>query len=79
MTKREFDMLLYLNEHDILDLSEAARLLFVSEEEVTAAYNCLLMNGEVSEQGITAKGKTYLNEHKIDNAIILVCQRALFL
>lgn len=71
MTKREFDMLLYLNEHDILDLSEAARLLFVSEEEVTAAYNCLLMNGEVSEQGITAKGKTYLNEHKIDNAIIL--------
>lgn len=71
MTKHEFDVLLYMNDHDVMELAEAARLLFRSEDEVSTVYNKLIEEGYITEKSVTAKGRKCLEEHKIDNAIIL--------
>lgn len=71
MKKRQFDMLLYINENEVIDLEEAARKLYLPEEELHTICNELNNEGYICNGKATEKGKNYLGEHKIDNAIIL--------
>lgn len=71
MNKREFDMLLYINENTMIDLEEAARKLFLSEEQLQTICNSLEDAGFINNYNLTQKGTDYLNTHKVDNAIIL--------
>lgn len=71
MKKTEFDILLYINEHEIVDYTEAARILYRSEEEVAEIYKKLTEEGYLKESDLTPKGREILQAHKVDNAIIL--------
>lgn len=71
MTKQEFDVLLYVKEHEEIDFEEVGRIAFRAEEEVKNSYNVLSENGFVKGNCVTDKGEKFLQDHKIDNAIIL--------
>lgn len=71
MTKIQFEILRLLEEGAVLDIDYYATLLFKTPSEVLNAVNELVKNLFVNDKTITEKGKAYLNEHRIDNAIIL--------
>ena len=71
MKKVEFDVLCLTEESFPLNVNDSAKILFKSSDEIHAAYNCLKENGYVDEMGITKKGQKILDEHRIDNAVIL--------
>lgn len=71
MKKQEFDMLLYVNDNDVIDLEEAARKLFMPVDDLKIIYEQLGEAGYLSNEGLTKKGRKILEEHKVDNAIIL--------
>lgn len=71
MKKQEFDMLLYINDNEVVDLEEAACKLYLDEETLENICNSLREDDYIENFSITKKGKNCLEEHKIDNAIIL--------
>lgn len=71
MNKKQFDVLNYISENKALDLDEAARVMFESREKIEQMYFDLNEEGYLNKDNITEKGNKYLEEHRIDNAIIL--------
>ena len=69
--KLQFDVLCIKKENPLLLNDEIARILFKTEEEVEVAVNDLVDCGYIDKKGVTECGQAYLDEHKIDNAIIL--------
>lgn len=71
MKKREFDILLCLKDNKKVDFDELANKLFISGEEVEALYMNLVNEGYINNNTLTEDAVEYLEEHKVDNAIIL--------
>lgn len=71
MNKRQFDMLLYIADNNIVDLDEAAQKLFLSKDILQTLCDELNEAGFIQNYKLTQKGITYLENHKVDNAIIL--------
>lgn len=76
ISKVDFDVLLFIdncqNNNIRVNVSEIARTLFKNEQEVLDSL-AKLHNKELilDDNTITTKGKEYLENHKVDNAIIL--------
>ena len=71
MTKIEFDVLLKIKDNPRVSVGQIANELFVSietvEKSLSELYKCnMVLNGE-----LTIKAENYLQNHKINNAIIL--------
>lgn len=71
MNKIEFDILCQVAESTIFNENECSRSLFKPIGEVESAFGNLKKDGFLNEKGLTEKGLQMLNEHKIDNAVIL--------
>ena len=71
MKKSEFDILCQVAESPSFNVNDSAKALFKKPEEVEAAYDSLKDGGFIAVKGITDKGKKVLEEHRIDNAVIL--------
>ena len=71
MNKKQFDLLIYIDEHKKLDNDEIMGVLYVDEEGVKSNYDELVKEGLLKGNEVTKKGRKVLEEHKIDNAIIL--------
>lgn len=71
MTKVSFDVLIKLKEGQAYDPELFALMLAKSKDEIVTAYDILQEDGCVSDGEITAKGNQILEEHRIDNAVIL--------
>lgn len=71
MRKREFDVLVMIEENGIIDSEELACKLFIDEVQVREILDTLSNSGYIKENGLTDKAKKELEAKKIDNAIIL--------
>ena len=71
MSKAQFDVLYTIYESPSISDEEIGRKLFREEAEILDLRNELLRNGMIGLGGITSLGRQYLEEHKIDNAVIL--------
>ena len=72
MKKREFDILIQIEENPSVSVSVLSALLFRDEETIHEDIDNLIIEGYLSsDTQISSKGKKYLSNHKIDNAIIL--------
>lgn len=71
MNKIMFDILYHLYREDNLEIKSLSRKLFKPSSMIEAEYNNLLQERYVDAQGITEKGYSCLEDHKIKNAIIL--------
>ena len=71
MNKIMFDIMCQLNNNDAWDIKESARKLFKSFSIIESEYIALCNEGYVQDKMLTLKGKAYLEEHKINNAVIL--------
>lgn len=71
MTKHEFDILMYIDDHAGIVIEEAARALFRSETDILLDYNHLSERSYIQDGVLTDSGRIILMEHKIDNAVIL--------
>lgn len=69
--KISFDILNCVDENNSISQVELAARLFRPEENISKHYTDLVHGGFLSRDGVTKKGKDYLEEHRIDNAIIL--------
>ncbi|WP_139904170.1 NTP transferase domain-containing protein [Clostridium thermarum] len=71
MNKIMFDILLLLKGGENWDVKRYARKLFKPYSIIEQEYRSLVYDKYVAENKLTKKGEQYLNEHKIDNAVIL--------
>lgn len=71
MNKIMFDMMLLIKKGNQWDVKEFARKLFKPYSTVELEYRNLVHDKYIADNKLTPKGEQYLNEHKIDNAIIL--------
>lgn len=71
MKKREFDVLMYLNENEVFDKDDISRTFFIDALEVDIIYENLVNNGMIEDNHLTIHGYELLEQHKIDNAVIL--------
>ena len=71
MNNIQFNVLRMLQENISFVPAYYANLLYKAEEDVISAYNVLEQEGYLHSAKLTKKGIACLNEHKIDNAIIL--------
>lgn len=71
ISKVMFDVLSNICDNMIISYDEIARALFKEEGEIEKATIALKEIGFIDEFGITKTGMSYLEGHKIDNAIIL--------
>lgn len=71
MNKLSFDILRLLKEGIAYDLEHYACLLYKEEEEVKDAHTSLLNDGYIINDELTDIAEQVLNEHRVDNAIIL--------
>lgn len=69
--KVQFDILREIKENGIVDAKELACVVFRTIEEIEQYKSELVNNGYIQGNAITDKGNMFLEEHKIDNAIIL--------
>jgi CTP:phosphocholine cytidylyltransferase-like protein/glycine/serine hydroxymethyltransferase len=69
--KLKFDVLCLMKENINIQSEEMARILFKSEEEIVEAICNLKESKYIDVEGITDVGEEYLEEHRIDNAVIL--------
>ena len=60
MNKRQFDMLLYIADNNIVDLDEAAQKLFLSKDILQTLCDELNEAGFIQNYKLTQKGITYL-------------------
>lgn len=71
MNNVQFNLLCMVNDNIAFDSAYYASKLYKTEEDVFSAISVLESEGYLHDRKITNKGIKYLNEHKIDNAIIL--------
>lgn len=71
MKKLQFDVLMLIYEKKATEIEELSRELFRSENEILESLSELKESGFINNKGVTKKGEDILNEHRIDNAIIL--------
>ena len=69
--KVKFDILNTVNEEGLITYAELAAKLFRPEDDIRKQFSELKADGYIDSEGLTAKAKDYLEEHRIDNAIIL--------
>lgn len=71
MNKLEFEVLRLIDEYNRFDDEYFAQILFKDVEKIKRIYTNLLAEKLVLDSGVTKEGKMILENHKIDNAIIL--------
>jgi len=71
MNKIMFDILLLLLDGNVWDVKKYAKRLYKPYSIIEQEYRNLIYDKYINGDTLTEKGKTYLSEHKIDNAIIL--------
>lgn|GEM_PF-133775 len=71
ITKLMFDVLCELENNANALPEEIARLIFKNEEDIENAILALREENLLDRNSVTKKGRGYLEEHRIDNAIIL--------
>lgn len=71
MRKVEFDILCAIKEGTTFDAAYLASLLVKDESTIEKAWESLNEEEYVKNSEITAKGDAFLEEHRIDNALIL--------
>ena len=71
ISKVQFDILRILDEEPETSLKELELILFKTGSEIGSACDALNKNGYLSENGLTEKARGYLDEHRINNAVIL--------
>ena len=71
MKKSEFDILCQIAESGSYSPKDFAKVLFKSVEEVEIAKKALQKEGLVDNDTITDKGQSVLDQHRIENAVIL--------
>lgn len=71
MNKTMFDILLKLNNGDDWDVKKYSAALYKPYSVIEQEYRNLEEEGYISNGGTTKYGISFLNSHKIDNAIIL--------
>lgn len=71
MNNFKFNVLRMMVEEVLFDPVYYANILYKTEEEVLVAYNELVDEGYIEEGKLTKKGFDFIDEYKIDNAIIL--------
>lgn len=74
MKKAEFDILLYMNEHESADFTEAARILYRPEEEVAEIYRKLSDEGYLRADGLTRKREDMPAAKIMALSILCVCR-----
>ena len=71
MTKLQFDVLRLTYEYGYIDVDVFGRELFKSTSEINLSVKQLTMDGYIVGNKVSEKGDMFLQEGKIDNAIIL--------
>lgn len=71
MNNLQFDVLRMVQENGSFNPANYANMLYKTEDDIFSAYNALKQDGYLHGERLTKKGIAYLNEHKIENAIIL--------
>lgn len=71
ISKSQFDILYIKNEKNETTKTELSTLLFKSENDISEQYNRLVDNGFFVKDQLTNKSKAYLENHRVDNAVIL--------
>ncbi len=71
ISKIQFDILLELYENNSLSLEDMAISLYKPLDYIQQQYECLVNNNYIEQFSLTGKGLNILENHKIDNAIIL--------
>ena len=71
MNKIMFDILTKIYDGTEWDVKKYAQQLYKPYSVIEHEYKNLIYEGEVDDSGITEKGKKILEEHRINNAIIL--------
>lgn len=71
MNKIMFDIMLLISDGFKWDVKDCARKLYKPYSIIEQEYKALIHNGYLNDCHITEKGINYLENHKIDNAIIL--------
>ena len=70
MKKKCFDVLMCYSEQ-ITDVETISKRMFLTKEDVTACVAKLIEDSYITRDGISDLGMEFLNNHKIDNAVIL--------
>lgn len=71
MKKIEFDILNIYNDKGVLSVDKLSNMLFKTPEQIESACSELGQEGLINNNGITAEGMKFLQDYKIDNAVIL--------
>ena len=71
ISKIQFDILNNIHENHNIIKEELSARLFRSEEEISGNYKKLQNDDFIDTAGLTNKGRNYLENHRINNAIIL--------
>ena len=71
ISKIQFDILNNIHENPNIIKEELSARLFRSEEEISGNYKKLQNDDFIDTAGLTNKGRNYLENHRINNAIIL--------
>lgn len=71
MNKIMFDIMYCIKEDGQWNIKEVARKLFKPYSIIEEEYISLCNHGYIQEERLTHKGETYLEEHRIKNAVIL--------
>ena len=71
MNKIMFDIMLLISDGFKWDVKDCAKKLYKPYSIIEQEYKALIHNGYLNDCHITEKGINYLENHKIDNAIIL--------
>lgn len=71
MNKIMFDVMLLIKNGFVWDVKEYARKLFKPYSIIEQEYRNLIYDKYIAEDKLTQKGEQYLDEHSIENAIIL--------
>lgn len=71
LNKIQFDILTLIKENLSIKKHMIPSILLIEEERINREYEFLEDNGYILENVITKKGELYLEDYKIDNAIIL--------
>lgn len=73
MTKLQFDCLCAVNADEGKKLSgdELAAILYKKSEEINSALEALVEEGYIDNWSLTDKANSYLERHKVNNAVIL--------
>ena len=71
MNKIQFDVLRLALEYGTVSVEEISGELFRTPDQINLAVKALTSAGYLENNRVTAKGEQLLNEHKVDNAVIL--------